>query len=67
MKEREKIMEARRNRKGNAEEMVRDDALWQDPMSYPAYNSESLIERAATGRKETENNSIDTAVGKVAA
>jgi hypothetical protein len=60
-------MEAGRNKKGNAEELVRDDTLWQDPMSYPAYNSESLIERAATGRKETENNSIDTAAGKVAA
>jgi hypothetical protein len=60
-------MEARRNRKGNAEKMVSDDALWQDPMSYPAYDSKSLLERAATGRKESENNSLDTVAGKVAA
>jgi hypothetical protein len=60
-------MEARRNRKGNAGKMVRDDALWQDPMSYPAYDRESLLERAATGRKESENNSIDITAGRVAA
>ncbi len=60
-------MDARRNRKGNADQMVRDDALWQDPMSYPAYDSESLLERAATVRKESEQNPLDTAAGKVAA
>jgi hypothetical protein len=60
-------MEARRNRKGNAETMIHDDALWQDPMSYPAYDSESLLERAATGRKKHESSSLDAAADKVAA
>jgi hypothetical protein len=60
-------MEARKNSKGNAEKMMCDDALWQDPMSYPVYDSESLLKRAATVRKESENDSLDTAAGKVAA
>jgi hypothetical protein len=60
-------MEARKKRKGNAETMIHDDALWQDPMSYPAYDSESLLERAATVRKDSENSLLDAAVSKVAA
>lgn len=60
-------METRLNRKDNTEKMVRDDALWQDPMSYPVYNSESLLKRAATDRNESENASLDSAAGKVAA
>lgn len=59
-------MKTRQNRMGNAEKMIHDDALWQDPMSYPAFDSESLLERAAL-RKDTESRSLDTAVGKIAA
>lgn len=60
-------MEARKNTKGNAETMMHDYALWQDPMSYPAYDSESLLERAAKVRKESDNSSVDSATRKVAA
>jgi len=60
-------MEFGNNYKGNSDKMIHDDMLWQDPMSYPAYDSRALLERAATGRREATDKSLDIEAGKVAA
>ena len=49
-------MSAAINKKGNADDILREEALWDDPMCYPAYDTASLLERhSPEGKKDAKS------------
>lgn len=55
------------NKKGNVEGILKESALWEDPMCYPAYDTTSLLERHGTVRKEHNKDAVETSACEVAA
>ncbi|HOO90986.1 MAG TPA: hypothetical protein PLA74_09225 [Syntrophales bacterium] len=45
-------MSAAINKKGNADDILREEALWEDPMCYPAYDTASLLDRHSSENKK---------------
>ncbi|MCK4533954.1 MAG: hypothetical protein KAT81_00405 [Syntrophobacterales bacterium] len=60
-------MNAKTNKKGNVEGILKESALWEDPMCYPAYDTTSLLERHGTVRKERNRDAVETRACGVAA
>ncbi len=60
-------MNAKINKKGNVESILKESALWEDPMCYPAYDTTSLLERHGTVRKERNRDAVETRACGVAA
>ena len=60
-------MEGKINKKGNAEYILKEDALWEDPMCYPAYDTTSLLGRHGTVCKESNKDAAGSNACRVAA
>lgn len=60
-------MKGKISKKGNIEGMLNDDALWGDPMCYPAYDKTSLLERHGTVCKTRNKDAVETGACRVAA
>ena len=55
------------NKKGNVEDMLKEEALWEDPMCYPAYDTTSLLGRNGSICKESNKNTAGSNACRVAA
>ncbi len=60
-------MNSKINKKGNAEDMLKEDALWDDPMCYPAYDTTSLLERHGAVCKDRNKDAAEINACRVAA
>ena len=55
------------SKKGTVEDTLMEDALWNDPMCYPAYDTTSLLERNGTAGNKNKKDAAGNGSCRVAA